>query len=193
MPLAMIATQSFAHTLRVLTLSNRRVNTVFDLPSTYQSTSPLPVLDELNLVSCGLSNTVPISVEGTPGQSTALLPLISDLFPALSTLDLSQNALSNIDSIHTLLMPDWDKRRKGLKVFKAQGNSIENLDGIIAVCGGWKNDGKVDGWRLEEMDLRDNAIQKLPAELGLLPLDVLLVEGNLWAFIPFHYILLLTI
>jgi len=34
------------------------------------------------------------------------------------------------------------------------------------------------------LDLRDNEIGKLPAELGLLPLDVLLVDGNTFRIPP---------
>lgn len=77
-----------------------------------------------------------------------------------------------------LSTPDWDKRRKGIKVFKAQGNRINDLSSLVTVCEGFKNDAKIDGWRLDEIDLRDNEIQKLSPEIGLLPLDVLLVEGN---------------
>jgi Leucine-rich repeat (LRR) protein len=36
----------------------------------------------------------------------------------------------------------------------------------------------VPDWKLEELDLRDNEISNLPGELGLLPLDVFLVDGN---------------
>ena len=33
-------------------------------------------------------------------------------------------------------------------------------------------------WMLEELDLRDNEIGRLPAKLGILPLEVFLVDGN---------------
>ena len=36
----------------------------------------------------------------------------------------------------------------------------------------------VPEWKLEELDLRANEIGKLPPELGLLLLDVFLVDGN---------------
>ena len=38
------------------------------------------------------------------------------------------------------------------------------------------------------MDLRDNEIGKLPAELGLLPLEVFLVEGNTYVYSPLSYV-----
>ncbi|KAG2362535.1 hypothetical protein BDR07DRAFT_1484740 [Suillus spraguei] len=44
----------------------------------------------------------------------------------------------------------------------------------------FKGNRSVPDWKLEELDLRDNEISKLPAELGLLPLDVFLVDGNLF-------------
>jgi Leucine-rich repeat (LRR) protein len=180
LPLSKIITHTFASKLRILTLSNRRMNTCFELPSLtdYESNSPLPMLDELNLVGCNLSDSVPTTEDGSTAQPKPLLNLIAELFPSLSVLDVSQNSLTTIDGVESLFIPDWDKRRKGLKVFKAQGNRIANLDSVVRVCEGWKGDAKVDGWRLEEIDLRDNEVQKLPPELGLLPLDVLLVEGN---------------
>lgn len=180
LPLAKIVYQSFAGSLRVLTLSNRRVNPCFDLPVMVGQTrnSPLPMLDELYLISCGLAETISVTREGSGTGSEPLLVLISTLFPSLSVLDISHNTLTSLRGIETLIVPDWDKRRKGLKVFKAQGNRINTLDEIGTVCDGFKNDAKIDGWRLEEIDIRDNDIQKLPPAIGLLPLDVLLVDGN---------------
>ena len=40
---------------------------------------------------------------------------------------------------------------------------------------------------METLDLRDNEIGKLPAELGLLPLDIFLVEGNTYVYSS-HYL-----
>jgi hypothetical protein len=34
-------------------------------------------------------------------------------------------------------------------------------------------------WTLEELDVRENSIAGLPGELGLLPLDLFVVDGNL--------------
>lgn len=180
LPLSKIVSEAFASNLRVLTLSNRRVNQCFELPSlgNYQSDALLPSLDELNLDSCGLTDNVAIKEDDATPRSQPLLTLVANLFPSLSVLNISQNSITNLNGVANLFIPDWDMRRKGLKVFKAQGNRISDLDGLSRVCDGWKNEAKVDGWRLEEMDLRDNEIPKLPAELGLLPLDVLLVEGN---------------
>ena len=43
--------------------------------------------------------------------------------------------------------------------------------------GFWTNQ-DIPRWALEELDVRDNEIGRLPAELGMLSLDVFLVDGN---------------
>lgn len=42
----------------------------------------------------------------------------------------------------------------------------------------FKGNRDVPGWKLDELDVRENDIGRLPAELGMLPLDVFLVDGN---------------
>ncbi|KZT41807.1 hypothetical protein SISSUDRAFT_1016912 [Sistotremastrum suecicum HHB10207 ss-3] len=179
LPLSLISQQSFARTLRVLTLSNRRVDPSFMLPESTENV--LPALDELNMDGCALNDSVVISQDGLSGtRSEPLLQIIARLFPSLSTLNLSYNLLTTLNGADALIIPDWDKRRKGLKVFRLQGNRLADIEALEAVAEGWKDEKKVDGWRLEELDLRENEIAKLPPTLGLLPLDVLLVEGNLF-------------
>ena len=68
--------------------------------------------------------------------------------------------------------------RKGLRHLRLRGNRINELDGFQAIAERFRGNRDVPEWRLEELDLRDNEIGKLPAELGLLPLDVFLVDGN---------------
>lgn len=43
----------------------------------------------------------------------------------------------------------------------------------------FKGNRNVPEWKLEELDLRDNKLGKLPPELGFLPLNVFLVDGNM--------------
>jgi len=59
-----------------------------------------------------------------------------------------------------------------------RGNQITHLDGFAAIAQMFKGNRLVSEWKLEELDLRDNEIGRLPPEMGLLPLDVLLVDGN---------------
>ena len=59
-----------------------------------------------------------------------------------------------------------------------RGNKINDLMGLEAVVQVLKSEGRVEAWRPEELDIRDNEIAKLPLMSGYLPLDVLLVEGD---------------
>jgi hypothetical protein len=55
---------------------------------------------------------------------------------------------------------------------------LTDLDGFQNLALMFKGNRQVEEWKLEELDLRDNEIGKLPPELGMLPLDVFLVDGN---------------
>jgi len=55
---------------------------------------------------------------------------------------------------------------------------MTHLDGFAAIAQMFKGNRLNSEWKLEELDLRDNEIGRLPPEMGLLPLDVLLVDGN---------------
>lgn len=90
--------------------------------------------------------------------------------PILSALILSSSASDSADG----------RERKGLRQLHIRGNRIADLDGFRDIGMLFKGNRSVSGWGLEELDLRDNEIGKLPAEVGLLPLDVLLVDGNVF-------------
>ncbi|KAJ3762773.1 hypothetical protein EV360DRAFT_35025 [Lentinula raphanica] len=191
-PLAEIAAQSFALTLRVLTLSNRRADRSFTLPASYGS-ALLPNLEELDLEGCNFADTVSVarihpSPEGSsPNRSNEpLLPLLASLFPSLRLLNLSYNALTSsaltAESLTTLILEA--PHRKGLKHLLLRGNKLTELDGFQGLAEMFKGNRDVAGWKLDELDLRDNDIGRLPAELGLLPLDVFLVDGNAFRVPP---------
>ncbi|KAJ7837436.1 hypothetical protein B0H13DRAFT_181641 [Mycena leptocephala] len=201
LPLSLIAAQPFAATLKVLTLTNRRSDRTFVLPPLPGGEGEgglLPRLEELSLEGCNLGDSVAVAHAGAEEALTmvssattrALLPLIAELFPNLRTLNLAYNTLTSaaltapILSALILSSSASDsadgRERKGLRQLHIRGNRIADLDGFRDIGLLFKGNRSVSGWGLEELDLRDNEIGKLPAEVGLLPLDVLLVDGNVF-------------
>ena len=191
LPIAAISSQSFAHTLKILILSNRRLDLSVSLPCCRPEMDAglIPALEELVLDGCGFGDNVTVTrqVEGgaTPIKSNEpLLPLLTRLFPNLRTLDMSYNALTSAalqkSVLVNLIMASAQDTvsRTGLRHLRLRGNHITTLDGFQEVAENFKGHRSVPDWKLEELDLRDNEISKLPPELGLLPLDVFLVDGN---------------
>ncbi|TFK49708.1 hypothetical protein OE88DRAFT_1632756 [Heliocybe sulcata] len=182
LPLAEIAAEPFAQTLRVLILANRRMDPVIRLPSS--DGIFLPYLEELSLEGCGFGDSVPVFRGDASGGRTSesLLPLLATLFPSMQTLDLSDNALTS-DALTEATLSSLvlsSSTRKGLKHLRLRGNRLDGLEGFTAIADHFKGNRDFPEWKLEELDLRDNAIGKLPPELGLLPLDVFLVDGNVF-------------
>lgn len=196
LPLAAIIAQPFSQTLKVLTLANRRMDSTFSLPADLDGPF-LPVLEELSLEGCGLGNNVPVAkavdasssgeIPGTRAVE-ALLPLLARLFPSLRSLDLSYNTLTSDaftqDALSNLVLASNEdgQNRRGLRQLHLRGNKLGELDGFQALGTLFKGNREVSSWKLEELDLRDNEINKLPSEMGLLPLDVFLVDGNTYVF-----------
>ncbi|KIM33114.1 hypothetical protein M408DRAFT_325938 [Serendipita vermifera MAFF 305830] len=178
MPLPTILSQSFANSIKVLVLSNRRMDSTFVLPASGLSSPLLPHLDELCLDNCNLSSQVTTTTEGASQAKEPLLELIAALFPSLGTLDLSYNMLTTTAGVGLLMIPDAEKKRKGLTTLRLRGNRLSSLDPLEELGNLWKNNEGISGWRGEEIDLRDNEIGRLPPLLGALPLEVLLVDGN---------------
>ncbi|KAG1848340.1 hypothetical protein DFJ58DRAFT_796612 [Suillus subalutaceus] len=188
LPLVAISAQSFAQTLKILVLRNRKFDLCVSLPTTGEVL--LPSLEELVLDGCGFGDQVSVSHQIDTGTTTpprsndTLLPLLTRFFPSLRTLDLSYNALTSAslrqDILSSLILADNSNSRKGLRHLRLRGNRIDELDAFQGIADLFKGNRSVPDWKLEELDLRDNEISKLPAELGLLPLDVFLVDGNLF-------------
>ncbi|PPR04904.1 hypothetical protein CVT24_007148 [Panaeolus cyanescens] len=192
LPLSVIVALPFASTLRVLNLSNRRMDKSFCLPSHSDSvTGFLPVLEELDLEGCNLGDLVQVyeaseSVSGsnTPPRrrSEMVIPTLTRLFPSLRTLNLSYNNLSNAsmtsEALTALILVS--PNRRGLRHLRLRGNKITELDGLASLAEAFRGNRDNQAWKMEEIDVRDNEIGRLPAELGLLPLDVFLVDGNTW-------------
>ncbi|KAF9493344.1 RNI-like protein [Pleurotus eryngii] len=190
LPLALIAQQPFAHTLRTLVLNKRRLDKSFDLP--FFNGPCLPCLEELNIAGCDLSDSISVAQHEmdttVPPSRTSepLLPLIAKLFPSLKILDLSYNVLTNAslqeEILTRLILSDATANlpRKGLTHFRLQGNRISDVGGFADIAQLFKGNRDVPAWHMEELDIRDNEVAKLPPELGLLPLDVFLVDGNVF-------------
>ncbi len=192
LPLTAILAQPFAESLRSLTLVNRRMDRCFSLLMEDQPS--LPNLEELDLEGCNLTDQVAVTRSDTPSATAnpsrsneSLLPLVTRLFPSLQALNLSYNTLSSgcltMEALSSLIL--CTSQRKGLRRLALRGNKFTELDGLKAIAELFKGHRDVPGWKLDELDLRDNEIGKLPPELGLLPLDVFLVDGNVLVVLSF--------
>jgi Leucine-rich repeat (LRR) protein len=138
----------------------------------------------IHLLYRGKRNQAPAQ---TPTRTSELiLPLLIDLFPSIRTLDLSYNALSSSSiGLSSLILSTAvassppQQQRNGLMYLRLLGSKLTELDGLQVIAERFKGNRELPAWELEELDLRDNEISKLPSELGLLPLDVFLVDGNM--------------
>ena len=188
LPLALIAPQSFANTLRVLELRGRRAEPAFVLPAGDNRGPLLPQLETLNLEGCALRDAVP----GAEAAGGGTLRVLARLFPSLRNLELAYNNLTGAalarETLEQLLFAgesdgDGAPRRAGLRRLCLCGNKIGELEGLRelaqAVFGAAEGDERSVRWTLEELDVRENSIAALAGELGLLPLDIFLVDGNL--------------
>jgi len=151
--------------------------------------SALPNLEELDLEGCGLADLVSVSRSSESPSETSptrtnesVLSLFPKLFPSLRTLSLAYNALTSsaltAETLTALILSSPSQSKKGLKQLNLRGNRLTELNGFEGVAELFKNNRQVPEWELDELDLRDNEIGKLPPQLGLLPLDVFLVDGN---------------
>ncbi|KAH9921234.1 uncharacterized protein BXZ73DRAFT_51975 [Epithele typhae] len=193
LPLAAIAELPLAHNLKVLVLANRRADVAFALPAALAGGGALPYLEELSFANCNLPEAVPVArvdagSETAPRVAEPLLPLLARLFPSVRTLDLSYNQLSSAaltkEALSALIFASDADARKGLRALRLRGNRIDALDGFKDVAERFRGNRDVPEWHMEELDLRDNEIGKMPAELGLLPLEVFLVDGNVFRVPP---------
>ena len=184
LPLALIATQPFADTLRTLELRGRRAEPAFILPIA-NGQPLLPRLETLNLEGCALSDAIPCA-DGIDGST---LGVLARLFPGLRNLELGYNNFTGplvARGVLEQLLFAREGGRAGLRRLGLCGNRIEELNGLRelarVVFGAEATGEDVElrtKWSLEELDVRENSIAGLPGELGLLPLDLFLVDGNL--------------
>ena len=181
---------SVAATLRILKLDKRRLDQSFSLPllADLPGEGFLPRLEELSFESCGLGDTVSYFEGDDPShrKSEPLLPFLAKLFPSIMTLNLTHNSLTscglNTAHLSELLL----RKATPLRQLELSSNRLTDLEGFVGLAEMFKGNREVQRWKMETLDLRDNEIGKLPAELGLLPLDVFLVEGNTYVHLS-HY------
>lgn len=184
LPLTLIVTQSFADTLRTLDLRGRRAEPAFII-SVYNGQPLLPQLETLNLEGCALSDSIP----GADAAHGGTLGVLVQLFPSLRNLELGYNNLTGAlveRGILERLLFAGKGGCVGLRRLGLCGNRIEELHGlrelaqIVFGSEAANEDGELrTKWTLEELDVRENSIAGLPGELGLLPLDLFVVDGNL--------------
>jgi Leucine-rich repeat (LRR) protein len=184
LPLSLIATQPFAETLRILELRGRHAEPAFVLP-TPNGQSLLPQLETLSLEGCALSDAIP----GASTADSGALGVLAQLFPGLRNLELGYNNFTgNLVARNVLEQVLFAGKggHAGLRRLGLCGNRIEELHGLRelarVVFGTDAASERVElraKWTLEELDVRENSIAGLPGELGLLPLDLFLVDGNL--------------
>ncbi|KAH9999663.1 hypothetical protein BJV74DRAFT_823072 [Russula compacta] len=149
----------------------------------------LPQLETLNLEGCALSDAVP----GAGAADGGTLGLLARLFPSLRNLELAYNNLTGTAvarGVLEQLLFAGDGGRVGLRRLGLCGNRIEQLDGLRELAqlfGANAASANVElrkKWTLEELDVRENSIAVLPGELGLMPLDLFVVDGNLFRVPP---------
>lgn len=191
LPLAYIMEHSsVAATLRVLKLDKRRLDRSFSLPPLTGTPEEgfLPRLEELSFESCGLGDTVSYfeGDDSSNRKSEPLLPLLARLFPSILTLNLTHNSLTSHGLTTAHLSELLLHKGTPLRQLELSSNRLADLEGFVGLAGMFKGNREVQRWGMETLDLRDNEIGKLPAELGLLPLDVFLVEGNTYVDSSHH-------
>ncbi|KAF9647802.1 L domain-like protein [Thelephora ganbajun] len=189
LPLLYVMDHSFVvATLRVLKLDRRRLDQSFSLPplTGLPEGGLLPRLEELSFESCGLGDTVPYfeGDDSSSRKSEPLLPLLAKLFPSILTLNLTHNSLTSHGLTTANLSELLLHKATPLRQLELSSNRLTDLEGLVGLAGMFKGNREVQRWKMETLDLRDNEIGKLPAELGLLPLDVFLVEGNTFRIPP---------
>jgi len=150
----------------------------------------LPQLETLNLEGCALGDVV-TGVEVADGGP---LGVLAQLFPGLRNLELGYNNFTGAIIVRGVLERLFfmgDGGRVGLRRLGVCGNKIEELHGLREIAEAVFGTHSVDEdgelrrkWTLEELDVRGNSIARLPGELGLLPLDFFLVDGNLFRVPP---------
>lgn len=116
-------------------------------------------LSTLNIVNTRLTST------------PTLFTTIAEAMPVLRELDLSGSMLTHVDGVADVI-------GIGLRRLCLQGGRIENLDGLVEVATKVREGMWTSEMRLEELDLRDNAVEKLPRVLGFIPVNIFLVDGN---------------
>lgn len=179
---------SVAATLRVLKLDKRRLDQSFSLPplTSLPEEGFLPKLEELSFESCGLGDIVSC-LEGDDSshrRSEPLLPLLAKIFPSILALNLTHNSLTSRGFSTAHLSELLLFKATPLRQLELSSNRIADLEGFVGLAEMFKGNREVQRWKMETLDLRDNEIGKLPADLGLLPLDVFLVEGNTYVYLP---------
>ncbi|GAA5885273.1 hypothetical protein JCM16303_005981 [Sporobolomyces ruberrimus] len=175
-PLLSIGSWNWSSTLRTLTLSHNRISALFEAGTT----TALPSLD--SLISLDLSYNSLASTSTSPSSSKPSFSQIGSLFPSLRSLSLSHNRLTSLEGIDALLLSPDEASTPRLQTLSLQGNKISDISCLCQVAERFSSN-EEKTWSLEQLDLSDNEIARLPPTLGLLPHSLILsVSGNTFRF-----------
>ncbi|KZT52928.1 hypothetical protein CALCODRAFT_67747 [Calocera cornea HHB12733] len=169
---------SWTNDLKRLVLTGRNANPLFTLPGN-DAGIVLDRVEELTMIDCGITESTRVQIDGMERQE-GTFALIARLFPSMRILDLSYNQLPCLAGIREVLLRRDNAERKGVRELKLKGCGVNNLDELVAILEDSGAEPAGSDLALRELDLSDNEISKLPPKLGLLPVDVLLVDGNLF-------------
>lgn len=137
-----------------------------------------------------LAQVTSLSITNTRLRSSPeLLTSIASAMPGLKELDFSGSMLTDLTGVQSLVV-------NGLQRLRVQGANISDITALVDVAEAVHNGTWSASLALEDIDLRDNAIEKviqpnkicqieltsvlpqLPPILGFLPLRSLLVDNN---------------
>lgn len=162
--LSTLAEMPFAPTLRAIQLSGRQIRSFVDVPP--------PANADADANGAGARPAFPalfeLSITQSPIHLSPLAPSLATLFPGLRTLDVSESSVSDGLFAHAhvvrALLVDV-----GVSVVRARESGVRSLEGLEVVAREIK-DGQVGNWRCEEIDVRDNLIDRVrPPSPGLHP------------------------
>ncbi|EJU05058.1 L domain-like protein [Dacryopinax primogenitus] len=178
LPCDVILRHGWIDDLKRLVLSGRNADPLFTLPADNVH-AVFSTVEDLMMDDCGLAEISRVQVDSVQNEENTFA-VIARLFPRLRSLDLSYNRLPSLQGIRQLLAQRGDAETTGVRELRLKGCGVNNVDELVNLL----EDGGVTpsktNWALRELDLSDNEITKLPPKLGLLPVDILLVDGNLF-------------
>lgn len=168
-PLRAVEYYGWGETLRFLNLSRNRIVALELLEGA--AAALLPLLESLDLSHNHLPSSVASPSSTSIDAQVPLLSALANLAPALVTLNLQHNRLTTLSGISPLLFPP-ETGAKGVKFLNLSENKIADIEelGVVAKEVRYAKGGAEEKsrWRLQELDLSSNEINKVRSYLPLL-------------------------